>query len=226
MAPSSITPFESEKSTQALQLANPHVWQDLKTFVARARRVDGSGAIHLQAPPQRPVLAAWVSIMDGVAGTVLGMRTFELARAGGIEKTVYLAGVADRLAREVNLLTSELGVPPVVANPEWSLNMPPVSGWEPIGTLEAEQVLETARAGADELAQSAPEVPGLPMVNALRNRIWFTPMLPGVPAGAAFGLDVMGFLNPRGDVSVYRSGTWFRLSTERGHVLARMAEIA
>lgn len=161
--------------------------------------------------------------MDGVAGTILGMRTFELARPGGVEATVYLAGVADRLAREVNLLTSELGVPPVVAPAAWANAMPPVSGWEPLGVLPADEVAVTARTGADELAQAAPEVPGLPVVNALRNRIWFTPMLPGVPAGAAFALDVLGFLPPTGEVAVYRSGDWYRLSTRTGHAVARMS---
>src|SRR5690625_5973475 len=77
--------------------------------------------------------------MDGVAGTVLGMRTFQLARPGDVDVTVYLAGVADRLAREINLLNAELGVPPVLAQTRWAAELPPVSGWEPVGTLDAER---------------------------------------------------------------------------------------
>lgn len=219
-----ITPFESESSSRSVQLAGPHVWQDLKTFIGRARRVDGGGAVHLLAPSQRPVLAAWVSILDAAPGTVLGMRTFELARPGDIEATVYLAGVADRLAREVNLLTSELGIPPVVASAPWASDLPPVSGWEPVGLLPGDEAAQTARTGAEELAGIAPEVPGMPIVNALRNRIWFTPMLPGVPSGAAFALDVLGFLQPSDSVEVYRSGNWYRLSTRTGYVLARLNE--
>lgn len=183
--------------------------------------MDGGGAVHLSAPAQRPVLAAWISILDAEPGTVLGMRTFELARPCDVEATVYLAGVADRLAREANLLTSELGIPPVVAQVDWARNLPPVSEWEPVGVLPGEEVSQTARTGAEELAQIAPQVPGMPIVNALRNRIWFTAMLPGVPAGAAFALDVLGFLGPDDEVSVYRSGEWYRLSTRTGHVLSR-----
>lgn len=221
-----MTPFDSGNSAQTLHLAGPHVWQDLKTFIGRARRVDGAGAVHLTAPAQRPVLATWVSIMDGAAGTVLAMRTFELAQPGDVDTTVYLAGMADRLARNNNLLTAELGVPPVLATAGWARDLPPVSNWEPVGVLPGSEVAETARVGAEELAQTAPQVPGLPMVNALRNRIWFTPMLPGVPAGAAFALDVMGFLRANDDVSVYRSGQWYRLSTQAGHVAARMITAA
>lgn len=223
MFTSHITPFEPENSARSLHLAGPNVWQDLKTFIGRARRVDGGGAVHLNAPAQRPVLAAWVSIMDGVAGTVLGMRTFQLARPGDVDVTVYLAGVADRLAREINLLNSELGVPPVSAQTRWAAELPPVSGWEPVGTLDAQEVIDTARTGAKELAELAPEVPGMPIIAALRNRIWFTPMLPGVPSGAAFALEVLGFVHAVDEVEVYRSGEWYRLSTPTGHVLARMS---
>lgn len=218
-----MTPFESGQPSQSLHLAGPNVWQDLKTFIGRARRVDGGGAVHLSAPKSRAILAAWVAILDGVAGTVLGMRTFELTHPGEVEATVYLAGVADRLAREVNLLHSELGIPPVIAAANWARDLPPTSNWEPVGKIDAEEVIAAARAGADELAESTPQVPGMPMVTALRNRIWFTPMLPGVPTGAAFGLDVLGFIHPDDEVAVYRSGTWFRLSTRAGHVVARMA---
>lgn len=188
------------------------------------RRVDGAGAVHLSAPTSRPVLATWVAVMDSTAGTVLGMRTFELAQPGDVESTVYLAGLADRLGREPNLLTCELGIPPVEAYAAWARQLPPVSGWEPVGVLPNEQVDEAARQGARQMAETAPQLPGLPVVSALRNRIWFSPLIPGVPQGAAFALDVLGFLPPSGLVEVYRSGDWFRLSTARGYVLTRLAD--
>lgn len=223
MSNDSITPFESGKSTRSLQLAGPHVWQDLKTLIGRMRRVDGAGAVHLSAPASQPVLATWVAVMDSSAGIVLGMRTFQLAHPGGVEATVYLAGIADRLAREMNLLTCELGIPPVAADPGWARQLPPISGWEPVGVLPSEQVAQAAREGAKQLAETAPQVPGLPMVNALRNQIWFSPLIPGVPQGAAFALDVLGFLPNTGHIEVYRNGNWYRLGTRRGYVLTKLS---
>jgi hypothetical protein len=73
-------------------------------------------------------------------------------------------------------------------------------------------------------------------VAALRARVWGRPLAghDELPAGAAFGAEVFGFLGaavpdpgegPDGDpedvVSLHRAGPWWRLSTVRGHVLTR-----
>ena len=42
----------------------------------------------------------------------------------------------------------------------------------------------------------------------------------GLPAGAAFAALTLGFL-ATGEQALFRAGRWFRLSGDRGHVLAR-----
>lgn len=169
----------------------------------------------------KPILAVWISVLDSTSGTVLGMRTFELSQSGDMRATVYLSGLADRLAREKNAEQLSLTIPPVRASANWTKSLPPLQGWSATGRMDVASVREVAQTGAKELSDAVPADAGLPIVDALRDRIWFTAMAEGIPSGAAFALDVLGFLPPEGELLVHQAESWVRLTTSGGYVLAR-----
>ena len=47
------------------------------------------------------------------------------------------------------------------------------------------------------------------------------PRLDHIPAGAAFAALSLGFLGEDDTVSLYETGPWTRLTTQRGHVLVK-----
>jgi len=47
-------------------------------------------------------------------------------------------------------------------------------------------------------------------------------MAEGIPSGAAFALDVLGFLPATGEILVHQVEDWVRLTTTGGYVLARL----
>ena len=207
---------------------------DLATYVGRARRVDPDGAVRLVGVGT--ALAVYVSPVHGGGGpTVLGLRVLPLADPSDVDTTVALAAVTDRLAHLTTAVTAPadepvaLSVPPVhVTDAGWAGVSPPRGGWEPVDAV-ARPVLDTAvRAGAQEIADGAPEGSGASAVARLRALVWGrdVPGHPGLPAGAAFAADALGFLGPESDdVPVLARGPWRRLSTPRGHVLARASLI-
>ena len=77
-----------------------------------------------------------------------------------------------------------------------------------------------ARSGlmtADEIVRRL----ALDHVADLRRRVWGAPVGVGWPRGLAFGAQALGFLGDDREAVLWRTGPWWRLSTERGHVLAR-----
>ncbi len=205
----------------ALVLPDAATLADLTTYVARARRVDPDGAVRLVA--RGPVLAAYVSPVHGSGGpTVLGLRVVRLADPADVDRTVALAAVGDRLARSAGDLA--LPLPPAdVQDAGWAGVSPPKSGWEAVGAVDAPRLAEAARAGVDEIAAGAGEGAGAPAVARLRALVWGRPLdgLDDVPAGAAFAADALGFVGLDEPVTLHACGPWRRLSSARGHVLAR-----
>lgn len=196
---------------------------DLTTYLTRAKHVDADGDVRLQAVGD--VLAAWTCILPGQGitrtGLVLGLRTFALAESVTRDVTVPITAVTDRLARGGR----EVPEPPVTSDPTWRAVSPPRSGWEPVGTLVQRDLHEVALAGITDVARGAPEGSGAAAVADLRGRVWGRPTetVPPVPAGAAFGLHTLGFLDPDDDApaTVHTVGPWVRLATQRGFVLCR-----
>jgi hypothetical protein len=207
----------------ALALADAATARDLVTLVARARRLDADGGVRLVA--RGTVLAVYVGVLHGAGGpTVLGLRVAGLAAPADVDVTVPLAAVADRLARAD--AGAGLPLPPVGHGAAWAGVSPPRSGWSPAGTLGADEVRRAAGAGVRDVAAGTPEGAGAAAVARLRATVWGRP-LPGaedVPSGAAFAADALGFLGDE-PVSVFAAGPWRRLSTGRGHVLARGASL-
>ena len=80
-----------------------------------------------------------------------------------------------------------------------------------------------AEEGIAEVAAGTPSTSGAPAVAALRARVWGRPV-PGtpLPSGAAFVAHALAFVRETDPpVGVFASGPWTRLTTPRGHVLAR-----
>lgn len=216
-------------SVNQLVFADRQVVADLRTFVARARAAE-DGAVVLQASGR--VLAAYVCILRPRAlgeatPTVLGLRTMPLAGSAEVDTTVSLASVSDRLARmaENDVV---LSVPPTTITESWAGVLPPRSGWLEEGPIEAGMLLDAARAGIREVAETVPNSPGALMVNNARGAIWGRPIegagVP-IPAGAAFGAFALGFLKQGEPVAVLTNGRWIRISTPVGHLLARPAAV-
>jgi len=204
---------------------------DLATVVGRAQRVDPGGAVRLRG--HGAVLAVFVAPLYGGGGpTVLGLRTMTLAAASEVDVTVPLTAAADSCARLLAAgqdpgSPADLVLPADRAGAPWAGISPPRHGWAPITGLEVAGLLAAARAGAAEIAAGAPEGSGAHAVAQLRALVWGralpgTDDPPGVPTGAAFAADVLGFVRD-GDppVAVHRTGRWTRLTTPRGYLLAR-----
>lgn len=207
----------------SLRLVDEVSAQDLATYLARARRVDDSGDVRLQAVGD--VLAAWTCVLPGrglgSTGLVLALRTFALAEPARRDVTVPIGAVTDRLAHSGPVIPE----PPMTTRPKWAALSPPRSGWEPAGTLPDARLREIAVAGIEEVARGAPDGSGSAAVADLRARVWgrLVAATPPVPAGTAFGLHVLGFLRPdeQSAASVHTTGPWTRVATDRGFVIAR-----
>jgi hypothetical protein len=204
---------------EVLHLTDAAALSDLGRFAARARTVDADGAMRLQAGGS--VLAAWVGVLPGSGilgeGTVLGLRTFALARPAECDVIVPLGAVTDRTARPTG--TGDLAVPPTRALATWSAVTPPRVGWEPAGEVAADDLAVAARAGIVEVADAV-RLRGA-AAGFVRDRVWSREVAPGVRAGGAFAAQALGFLRPGSVVTVLRSGRWTRLTAVGGHVVMR-----
>jgi hypothetical protein len=208
-----------------LDLGDPEAVADLRTFLTRARAIDPAGAVRLQAVGS--VLAVYVCVLqpralgDGTP-TVLGMRAAALSRPAEVDATVPMSAVADRLARMADAGTL-LDVPPSSVHVAWAAVSPPRGPWIPTGEVTAAVLAKAAAAGMAEVAALVPDQPGAAMVSGARAAVWGRDVegVAGLPAGAAFAAEALGFLGGGEAVSVFASGTWVRLSSARGHVLCR-----
>lgn len=208
-----------------LDLGDPEAVADLRTFLTRARAIEPAGAVRLQAVGS--VLAVYVCVLqpralgDGTS-TVLGMRAVALAQPAEVDATVPMSAVADRLARMGDGGTL-LDVPPSSVHVAWAAVSPPRGPWIPTREVAAAVLGNAAAAGMAEVAALVPDQPGAAMVSGARAAVWGRDVegVAGLPAGAAFAAEALGFLGGGEAVSVFASGTWVRLSSARGHVLCR-----
>lgn len=208
-----------------LRLADAATRADLVTYVARARQLDGDGAMRLQAVGG--ALAAWVGVLDGQGltreGTTLGLRVLPLAEPAQLDVVVPMAGLADRFAHEPGGTT--LPVPPTEVRVGWAAVSPPQGGWQLVGQLSVETLKDVATAGIAEVTAGAPEGSGAHAVEALRRAVWSRPIATsdgpdGLPSGVAFAAYTLGFAVGE-TAQVYAAGRWHRITTPAGHVLVR-----
>jgi hypothetical protein len=224
-AVAAVTPDGRPGAVPALLLPDAEALGDLETFVGRARRVDPDGAARLVASGD--VLAAYVSPVHGGNGpVVLGLRVLHLAEPAALDVTVALAALLDRFGRARQAVSAPypLPVPPTSVNEAWAGVAPPRSGWDADGLLDAAVLRAAAEQGVREIADGVPTGAGAQAVAQLRARVWGRPLSPeppDVPAGVAFAVDALGFLDDAEPVVLYRRAPWVRATTRRGHVLAR-----
>ena len=211
-------------SDAILHLADHPTRDDLRIFLQRLQRA-GEGEVRIST--RGSVLAVYGctqaprGITDPVP-VVLVMRAFALSEepAEPVDVTVQGRALLDRIAR-LGLVGLALDVPDVTVMAAWSGVLPPLSGWEAAGTVDAPSLARVAEEGIARVAEALPEDPGEAVVQRVRAAVWGVEVAPGLPAAAAFAAETMGFLRDEELVRVARSLTWTRLSSGRGHVLVR-----
>lgn len=201
-----------------VNLLDSRTGDDLRVYLQRLLR---SGEAEARLVSRRDVLAVYGCIVRPAAiedPAVLVMRGFPLAGPvePPIDSTVQARAVTDRLARQ----DEELQLPPFEVMVPWAGVLPPVAGWRTEGSIDAGSLAEVVRQGVARIAEALPEQPGEAVVQKLRREVWGAEIAPGIPAGAAFAADAMGFLGGE-PLRLARSRAWTRLSATHGHVLVR-----
>ena len=203
---------------------DPEDLRDLNAFLTRAKRLDEDGLVKLKTFGE--VLAVYVApLFSGnlleSGPTVLGLRTIQLAEPASVDAAFELAAILDRIPQaQANL---ELAVPPTTFRAAWTGITPPRSDWQFVEQISQPSITAWAKAGIAEVADTLPDSIGSAIAQKARLSIWGKSV--GVselfPAGCAFALAGLGFMQPGEDVSVFRTRGWGRLSTPSGHVIAR-----
>ena len=141
---------------------------------------------------------------------------------------VPVGSLLQRLANKMNDVTDAAApvtvtLPMQVHTVSWAAISPPRGGWTPLPGTTSRLLDEVARAGIDAVAGAIPTGTGEQIVHRVRSEVWGQPIrgLEHVPAGAGFAALSLGFLSGDEDVQIFETGPWTRLTTKRGHVLAK-----
>lgn len=212
-------------SSEALIFDDTASVQDLASLISRAKSIEDDAA---QMVARGHALAVYVPVLvptslGGGEFTILGMRVHRLAEPAQLVACYSLAAIQDRLARMAET-NCEFALPPVQVHPQWAGIQVPVSGWDAVAKIDDAVLAEAARSGITAVADAIPENPGKPVISQVRQRIWASTLPesnPELPLGSAFAMETLGFLTTDGHSTVYRNGSWLRLTSARGHVLVR-----
>lgn len=207
-----------------LPLSDHATRDDLRIFLERLQRA-GQREVRLVSKGRAFAVYGCTQAPRGITDAVpvvLVMRAFALSDelADDVDATVQGRALLDRIAR-LGIVGLALEIPDVPAMVAWAGVLPPHSGWDPAGSIDAASVGKVAAEGIARVAAALPADPGDAVVHRVRASVWGAEMVPGVPAAAAFAAETMGFLGSQAPVRIARSLTWVRLSTDRGHVLVR-----
>ncbi|MGK0720958.1 hypothetical protein [Leucobacter sp. W1478] len=170
----------------------------------------------LATPTQERAQPAGV-LAPGLAPGVASGSQLEVSE---IDVTVSGRALLDRIAR-MGLVGLRLELPDMTVSAAWAGILPPTSGWQPVGAIDAPSLVTVAQEGIARVSGSLPADAGDPVVRQVRRAVWGAEIAPGVPAAAAFAAEVLGFLSGEPVATVASTLTWTRLSTSRGHVLVR-----
>jgi hypothetical protein len=209
---------------QTLTFISPNDLVDLKSYLARAKRLDDDGLVKFRAFGD--VLASYVSpiysgslLSDGP--TVLGLRAMKLAKPVELDSSFSISEVMDLIYDA----ETELVLPSVSSRTAWTGVTPPRQGWEEIGTLAQSQVTKWAQDGIDEVARTLPSSVGSAIAARVRLGIWgkTVSLEFNLPGASAFAMAGLGFMQKDEDIKVYRTNGWVRLTSSYGHVLAKQS---
>lgn len=208
--------------------------KDLQSFATRAKALDTTG---IRFVVSGNVLAVSVSVMhpaglgDGVP-IVIGLRTFALDFSDDderfeVDSVFEMDAVTDRTHRMISSGSTRFALPPSAISVNWTAMNAPRSGWAAAAVVEDAEIRSVARNGISKVGEGLPANPGAPLLAQVRSAVWGEqlgdPAQVEFPAGATLGAHSLGFLLPRGETTVSKSGGWVRLSSAGGHVLARPA---
>ena len=199
---------------------------DLSGYIKRALRLDGAGAVRLRAFGS--VLAVYVSpiyagslLGDGL--TVIGLRTINLASENELDSLFLIEDLLAAAEKSIEKDSLTVIPPKTASRVGWAGISPPRQGWVLSGEVEQEKISAWAKDGIAEVAEALPESIGSAIAARVRLRIWGKAV--GIehnfPAGSAFAMVGLGFIQKGVPVKVYRSHGWIRLSTDFGHVIAK-----
>jgi hypothetical protein len=209
---------------QTLTFLSPNDLVDLKSYLARAKRLDDDGLVKFRAFGD--VLASYVSpiysgslLSDGP--TVLGLRAIKLAKPVELDSSFSISEVMDLIYDA----ETELVLPSVSSRAAWTGVTPPRQSWEEIGTLAQSQVTKWAQDGIDEVARTLPSSVGSAIAARVRLGIWgkTVSLEFNLPGASAFAMAGLGFMQKDEDIKVYRTNGWVRLTSSYGHVLAKQS---
>lgn len=206
-----------------LNFLDPNDISDLRSFLARAKRLDEKGLVKFKM--DGGVLGVYVSpiftasLLDK-GPTVLGLRTIHV-NAEQVDGAFEIASILERLPGLGEEL--ELRLPPTQSRAAWTGITPPRQNWHQVASVSNSEISAVAKLGIAEVAEAIPDSIGLSIANRVRQQVWgrsLSESLP-YPAGAAFALFGLGFLNPLEEVAVFEAPGWVRFSTSFGHVMAK-----
>lgn len=214
--------------SRSFAVADPAALDDLRTFLARAQRIE-DGSVRLIA--DSGVLAVYTAVLYPVGlldetPTVLGLRTLALTGGDALDVVVPIRSLLLRVERAQEQAAGggavAVGLPMEVHTATWAAISPPRGGWRAVPSVDGALLGRVAREGIAEVAEAVPDAVGESIVRRVRAEVWARE-IPGfehIPTGAAFAADSLGFLRDD-EVRVYETGPWTRLTMHRGHVLVR-----
>ncbi|MBT5088300.1 MAG: hypothetical protein HOK86_02560 [Micrococcales bacterium] len=199
---------------------------DLAKYLERAYRLDKAGASKLRAFGK--VLAIYVSpiysgSMLGDGLTVIGLRTINLAREAELDLLFTIEDLLAKVNQAIAAEVLEVSLPANTTRVSWAGISPPRQGWQLTGEIDQQTISQWAKDGIAEVAQSLPESIGSAIAARVRLQIWgkAVGIEHNLPAGAAFAMAGLGFMQKGVPVKVYRAHGWIRLTTDFGHVISK-----
>lgn len=205
-----------------LDLGSKEALADLETMLKRLEFA-GIEEVFLHATDR--ILAVYgctlapAGLLDGSA-TILVQRAYELAADASLQRVVPLRAVLDRFAR-LGKTETAFSAPDSSLVVAWAGVLPPRSGWARAGMLDSDSLKKVSQQGSARVAELLPQQAGASIVDQVRRRVWNLEIARGVPAGAAFALDTMGFLQDTATVSLSHAKGWLRLAGAHGNVIVR-----
>lgn len=203
-----------------LLFADPLAAQDALTFASRAARLT-EDAVRLQATGGTLAMTAAPlaprGLMDATP-TVLAMRALRVDP----ELVCDLVVPAESLTLDPERPDALL-LPDAAVSAAWAGVAPPRSEWSEDGTIAAATLASRAQWGIQAVAEKLPTDPGEDVVRTVRSGVWAPADsdLDELPLGTAFAAFAMGFIAGEEAARVFHSGSWTRVSLNRGHVVVR-----